>query len=58
MLATATSCRARRNPAPRHVFEDLAPGAQLVANGDSIGSGGPPIMPCNWFQTHENVMDP
>ena len=51
---------ADRQPAlPRYdIFEDLAPGAQLVANGDSIGSGGPPLMTCNWFQTHENVMDP
>ena len=51
---------ADRQPAlPRYdIFEDLGAGAQLVANGESIGSGGPPIMPCNWFQTHENVMDP
>jgi phenylpropionate dioxygenase-like ring-hydroxylating dioxygenase large terminal subunit len=51
---------ADRQPAlPRYdIFEDLAPGEQLVANGDSIGSGGPPLMHCNWFQTHENVMDP
>ena len=28
------------------------------ADGSSIGSGGPVIMPCDWFQTHEYVMDP
>jgi phenylpropionate dioxygenase-like ring-hydroxylating dioxygenase large terminal subunit len=44
---------------PRYdTLEALGPGQRLVANGDSIGSGGPPRMPCNWFQTHENVMDP
>ena len=44
---------------PRYdALEDLEPGDRVVANGDSIGSGGPPLMHCNWFQTHENVMDP
>ena len=44
---------------PRYdIFEDLGAGERVVANGDSIGSGGPPLMHCNWFQTHENVMDP
>lgn len=44
---------------PRYdIFEGLAPGESVVANGESIGSGGPPLMDCNWFQTHENVMDP
>jgi phenylpropionate dioxygenase-like ring-hydroxylating dioxygenase large terminal subunit len=44
---------------PRYdVLENLGDQFKLVANGDSIGSGGPERMPCNWFQTHENVMDP
>ncbi len=40
------------------ILEDVAAGFELIADGTSIGSGGPVIMPCNWFQTHENVMDP
>ena len=44
---------------PRYdVLENLGPEMMLYANGDSIGSGGPERMCCNWFQTHENVMDP
>lgn len=39
------------------VLEHVAPGARLVADDKSIGSGGPYVMPCNWLQTHENVMD-
>ena len=40
------------------ILENVEDGMRLVADGTSIGSGGPRIMPCNWFQTHENVMDP
>lgn len=40
------------------ILEDCPPSHEIVADGTSIGSGGPAIMPCNWFQTHENVMDP
>lgn len=49
-----------RKPAlPRYdVLEDLGDSFKIVADGSSIGSGGPERMPCNWFQTHENVMDP
>ncbi len=44
---------------PRYdILEDVPPGMRLVADGNSIGSGGPHRMHCNWFQTHENVMDP
>ncbi|HYM32109.1 MAG TPA: aromatic ring-hydroxylating dioxygenase subunit alpha [Candidatus Cybelea sp.] len=44
---------------PRYdILEGRGEGFKIIANGDSIGSGGPPRMPCNWFQTHENVMDP
>jgi nitrite reductase/ring-hydroxylating ferredoxin subunit len=49
-----------RKPAlPRYdIMEDLAEDLELIADGTSWGSGGPHLMPCNWFQTHENVMDP
>lgn len=44
---------------PRYdVLENVADDERLDANGNSIGSGGPFRMPCNWLQTHENVMDP
>jgi nitrite reductase/ring-hydroxylating ferredoxin subunit len=43
---------------PRYdVLENIGEGFKLHADGDSIGSGGPERMPCNWFQTHENIMD-
>lgn len=43
---------------PRYdVLEDVPNGQRLHADGNSIGSGGPSTMPCNWLQTHENVMD-
>jgi nitrite reductase/ring-hydroxylating ferredoxin subunit len=49
-----------REPAlPRYdIMEDIADDLELIADGTSWGSGGPHRMPCNWFQTHENVMDP
>jgi nitrite reductase/ring-hydroxylating ferredoxin subunit len=50
---------AKRPPLPRYdVLENLGEDRFIVADGNSIGSGGPERMPCNWFQTHENVMDP
>jgi nitrite reductase/ring-hydroxylating ferredoxin subunit len=30
----------------------------LEANDHSIGGGGPPIIPCNWLQHYENLVDP
>ena len=46
-------------PLPSYdILEDVPTGYRLVTDGDSIGAGGPDMMPCNWFQTHENVMDP
>lgn len=43
---------------PRYdVLEDIPDGHHLVADSDNIGLEGDPT-PCNWFQTHENVMDP
>ncbi|HET6598675.1 MAG TPA: Rieske 2Fe-2S domain-containing protein, partial [Burkholderiaceae bacterium] len=40
------------------VLETLAPGEVLETDANSIGSGGPVIVPCNWLQHYENVMDP
>jgi len=39
------------------IFDDLPDGWQIVADDTNIGLEGDPT-PCNWFQTHENVMDP
>lgn len=44
---------------PRYnLLEQLAEGETLEADDSSIGSGGPVIVPCNWLQHFENVMDP
>jgi phenylpropionate dioxygenase-like ring-hydroxylating dioxygenase large terminal subunit len=39
------------------IFDELPEGWEIVADDDNIGLEGDPT-PCNWFQTHENVMDP
>ncbi|MCP5027629.1 MAG: Rieske 2Fe-2S domain-containing protein [Actinomycetia bacterium] len=48
-----------RQPAfPRYdIFEDLGDDEEIVIV-DQFAFGGPSEAPCNWFQTHENVMDP
>ncbi len=47
---------------PRYdVLEDLGPDETLVCTGASHGAGGDEtreIVPCNWLQDWENVMDP
>ncbi len=44
---------------PRYdVLEAVEPGEFIEADDSSIGSGGPTIVPCNWLQHFENVMDP
>ncbi|MGH7934856.1 MAG: Rieske 2Fe-2S domain-containing protein [Candidatus Binataceae bacterium] len=49
----------RKPVLPRYdIFEALAPGEFLEADDSSLGSGGPAIVPCNWLQHWENVMDP
>jgi nitrite reductase/ring-hydroxylating ferredoxin subunit len=49
----------RKPVLPRYdILETLAPGEQVEADDSSIGSGGPTIVPCNWLQHFENVMDP
>lgn len=44
---------------PRYdVLETVNPGEFIEADDNSIGSGGPVVVPCNWLQHFENVMDP
>jgi nitrite reductase/ring-hydroxylating ferredoxin subunit len=38
-------------------LEVLDPGESLEADARSIGGGGPAIIPCNWLQHYENLMD-
>ena len=43
---------------PRYsVFETVPADEEVVADGSNIGLAGA-TTPCNWLQTHENVMDP
>ncbi len=39
------------------VLENLAEGEWIEADDSSIGGGGPPVIPCNWLQHWENVVD-
>ena len=49
----------RQPPLPRYdALETLGDGESVEADDSSIGSGGPAIVPCNWLQHFENVMDP
>ncbi len=44
---------------PRYnLLEDLDDGEFLEVNDQSLGGGGGVIIPCNWFQHYENVVDP
>jgi phenylpropionate dioxygenase-like ring-hydroxylating dioxygenase large terminal subunit len=44
---------------PRYeCLETLDEGEFIDADDSSIGSGGPQIVPCNWLQHFENVVDP
>jgi len=38
-------------------LDEVEAGWEVVADDNNIGLEGP-VAPCNWFQTHENVMDP
>jgi nitrite reductase/ring-hydroxylating ferredoxin subunit len=50
---------ARRPQLPRYsLLEDLGSGEWLEADDSSIGAAGPAIVPCNWLQHFENVVDP
>ena len=43
---------------PRYdIFEDLGDDEEIIIL-DHFAFGGPSDAPCNWFQTHENAMDP
>lgn len=39
-------------------LEHLNEGEFIETNNQSIGGGGPQIIPCNWLQHFENVVDP
>jgi nitrite reductase/ring-hydroxylating ferredoxin subunit len=44
---------------PRYdCLETLDEGEFLEADDSSIGGGGPQIVPCNWLQHYENLVDP
>ena len=44
---------------PRYeALETLQPGETVEADGNSIGGGGPVVIPCNWLQHYENLVDP
>lgn len=44
---------------PRYeCLEVLDEGEFLEADDSSIGGGGPQIIPCNWLQHYENLVDP
>jgi phenylpropionate dioxygenase-like ring-hydroxylating dioxygenase large terminal subunit len=49
----------RRPTLPRYAcLEVLEPGEFIETDDSSLGGGGPPIIPCNWLQHFENVVDP
>ena len=44
---------------PRYdALERLDQGEMLETNDASIGGGGPQVIPCNWLQHYENLVDP
>ncbi len=49
-----------RKPAlPRYeCLETMDEGEFVEADDTSLGGGGPAIIPCNWLQHYENVVDP
>ncbi len=50
---------AKKPVLPRYdALEELGAGEMLDADDTSIGSGGGVIVPCNWLQHYENLMDP
>ena len=49
----------RKPVLPRYeCLEQLEEGEFLETNANSIGGGGPQIIPCNWLQHYENLVDP
>ena len=51
---------AEKKPAlPRYeCLEKMDDGEFVEADDSSIGGGGPDVIPCNWLQHFENVVDP
>ena len=50
---------ARKPVLPRYeCLETLEDGEFLEADDNSIGGGGPQIIPCNWLQHYDNLVDP
>ena len=50
---------AKKPVLPRYeCLEVLEDGEFLEANDDSIGGGGPQVIPCNWLQHYDNLVDP
>ena len=44
---------------PRYeALEVLEPGEFIEADDSSVGGGGSAIIPCNWLQHYENLVDP
>ena len=44
---------------PRYdCLETMDDGESVEADDTSLGGGGPTIIPCNWLQHYENVVDP
>ena len=49
----------RKPVLPRYeCLEVLDEGEFLETNANSIGGGGPQVIPCNWLQHYENLVDP
>jgi nitrite reductase/ring-hydroxylating ferredoxin subunit len=49
----------RKPTLPRYeCLEVMDEGEFVEADDSSIGGGGPAIIPCNWLQHYENVVDP
>ena len=50
----------RKKPVlPRYeCLEKMDEGEFVEADDTSIGGGGPAVIPCNWLQHFENVVDP
>lgn len=50
---------AKKPVLPRYeCLEVLEDGEFLEADDNSIGGGGPQIIPCNWLQHYDNLVDP
>ncbi len=50
---------AKKSVLPRFAaLENLTEGEQLITDDNSLGGGGPQILPFNWLQHVENIVDP